>query len=130
MINKGNNKRKSIMKIIKKNPTKYKIRKGKIWCGWNGDERITQNAYGDECDEGEMIDNFIFETTLEYIGYSTGRTSIDFYFKDSEGTRYIAKISKFDEMIQKGLFNNKKITATFTFYKIGGSYTIGLYKEK
>jgi len=76
-----------------------------------------------------MIDNFIFETTLEYIGYTTARASIDFHFQDSEGTRYIAKISKFDEMVQKGLFNNKKITGTFTFYKIGESYTIGLYYE-
>lgn len=70
--------------------------------------------------ENDWVDNFEFVDTLTYDDYSTGRSSIGFNMKRTDGTLVNVFISDFSKMIP--LMSRGQITGRFTFVKKGSSY--------
>lgn len=66
------------------------------------------------------VDNFEFVDTLTYDDYSTGRSSIGFKMKRTDGTLVNVFISDFSKMIP--LMTRGQITGRFTFTKKGSNY--------
>lgn len=113
-----------MFKIIREKTTEYQIPKTKSKEG-------VQDFYLDLADDREeMVDNFIFEDTLTYVGYFKGKRIIDFYFSGTNNSKYIIKINKLHDIIIKGMFIGGKIKGTFTFYKVGNYYTLGLDRTR
>jgi len=71
-------------------------------------------------------DNFIFEDTLTYFDYVTGRSAIRFYFRGADEVTYSAGIAAMNDIIP--LMCRGKVTAQFTFRKQGQNYGIVLAK--
>lgn len=77
-----------------------------------------------------FVENRIFEDTLIYTGYSRGRSSAVFNFKDSTGATYQMFMTDFDDVLQtKGLVD-KQVTAFWTYCKRGQNFGIKLAKDK
>jgi hypothetical protein len=74
-------------------------------------------------------DNYIFSDTLYYVKYYTGKSSVTFEFKDSNGLRYTMSLMQFDALIKDKLFKNNSITADWTFVKRGQNYLIERVKD-
>lgn len=73
----------------------------------------------------EWRDNYVFEDTLIYKGYGRGRSSVTFYFDDSNGNTYEMFISDFDDLFRKlGGFTGLTISGKWTFVKKGKNYGI------
>lgn len=72
----------------------------------------------------EWRDNYIFEETLKYEGYSRGRSSVTMSFKDSKGHSYEMFISDFDDVITRKGFFGKSTRGKWTFVKKGQNYGI------
>lgn len=70
--------------------------------------------------KSKMVDNFIFEDTLEYESYGRGRSSISFTFKRQNGKTVSVFASNLIEFIP--YFIDGKITGLFTFVKKGQNY--------
>jgi hypothetical protein len=73
--------------------------------------------------EVTFVDNYIFEDTLHYINYYTGRSAIIFEFESKEGNIYTMFLTHFNDLLK-----NKKpvweITGRWTFTKCGVNYGI------
>lgn len=97
-----------------------------------GQYQIPFNDKGDQLDypspywrngkmaEPTMVDNFEFVDTLTYDDYSTGRSSVGFRMKRTDGTLVNVFISDFSKMIP--LLSRGQITGRFTFVKKGANY--------
>jgi hypothetical protein len=68
----------------------------------------------------KMVDNFIFEDTLEYEHFGRGRSSITFTFKRQNGKTVSVFASNLVEFIPH--FVDGKISGRFTFVKKGTNY--------
>lgn len=66
------------------------------------------------------VDNFVFVDTLTYDNYNTGRSSIGFRMKRTDGTIVNVFVSDFSKMIP--LLLRGQITGRFTFVKKGMNY--------
>ncbi len=72
--------------------------------------------------------NYIFESSLTYVGYSRGRSSIKAIFQDESGKKYEMFMVDFDLLLKaKGL--PKPITGRWFFRKQGSNYGICLINE-
>lgn len=70
-------------------------------------------------------DNYQFHDTLEYTGYSQGRSACHIYLKSVNNSReYHVTIKDFDLIIKKNKFNNNRIEGDFTFAKRGSNYML------
>lgn len=67
--------------------------------------------------------NVQFKTTLFYVGYGRGRSSIKFEFKDSDGKKFYMFATDLDALIKQGIVINE-INGTFEFIKRGQNYGI------
>jgi len=75
----------------------------------------------------QMIDNFQFEDTLQYDGYSRGRSSAKICFKSATtGKKYEMFLTDFDDLMNCRGFDKNTITGTWTFCKRGQNYGIKL----
>lgn len=70
--------------------------------------------------EPTWVDNFEFVDTLTYDNYSTGRSSVGFRMKRTNGTIVNVFLSDFSKMIP--LLSRGQITGRFTFTKKGANY--------
>lgn len=69
--------------------------------------------------------NFEFYDTLQYIGYSRGRSSIKIQFIClSCGTTVEMFISDFDDMMEREGLHGKHVSGRFTFVKRGKNYGV------
>lgn len=71
----------------------------------------------------DLVDNFIFEDTLHYVDYSTGRSSVLFKFRSDKGDSYGMFLSEFNKLLQdkKEVWN---LEGKWTFVKRGANYGI------
>ena len=83
--------------------------------GRTGDHYGVANAW---------IDNFEFEDTLEYVGYTRGRSSAYFEFKRTDGGKVCMFLTDFEDVIRKLV--EGRITDKFTFTKRGQNYGVRL----
>lgn len=63
------------------------------------------------------------ELTLQYIGYTRGRSAVTFWWKDQDGHQYPMFLTDFDDMFTKHL-SSTIIHAVFTYQKRGQNYGI------
>lgn len=125
-----------MIEIIKEKPNKnYKIfisDDGEhIHTGWKG------YATGHGSDSYEERDNCVFKLRLRYTTSSKGRSSVNFWFKDSMKRAYMMTMTAFENlyrMVIKGDISHDDkgwFTATYTLRKQGDTYTLWiLEKEK
>lgn len=88
------------------------------------DEQGDLVTYPNRC--AEWRDNYEFEDTLEYEGYSRGRSSVTIIFTGSTGVKYEMFVSDFDEVIRTKGLDGKIVTAKWTFVKKGQNYGLKL----
>ena len=81
-------------------------------------------------DNVEFVENRKFKETLTYIGYSRGRSSAVFLFKDSTGAKYQMFMTDMDDMLRSKDIVDGKITGTWTYVKRGRNFGIRLIKEE
>jgi len=74
-------------------------------------------------------DNYFFEATLTYDGFSRGRSAAGFDLKDEEGHLYYLMMSEMDRIMALGGWDGNKITGKWTFVKKGQNYGITLIER-
>lgn len=78
----------------------------------------------------EWVKNKVFEETLEYIGYSRGRSSATFQFKDSTGADYSIFMKDMNDLLMTKDIINGEIKGFWTYCKRGKNFGIRLATEK
>jgi hypothetical protein len=84
----------------------------------------------------KLIDNIIFKATLLPEGFSRGRSAVHYYFKDAaSGTVFNMKGAKVEELLKaiaKGEVQilDRGFRSTWTFFKQGQNFSIGLWRKK
>lgn len=90
---------------------------------------ISQYNPSTECWEIDWRDNYVFEATLTYAGFSRGRSAAGFELVDEEGHLYYLMMSEMDRIMALGGWDGNKITGKWTFVKKGQNYGIMLIKR-
>lgn len=85
----------------------------------------TSSWYGGD----EWRPNKPFECTLQYEGFSRGRSSAGFAFKDQDGHSYWMFMTDMDDLIRAGA-RPLEVRGTFEFVKRGQNYGIKFLEEK
>lgn len=73
-------------------------------------------------------DNFVFEDTISYDGYSRGRSAAYFHFKGTNDKSMTMFLSDFEDVIP--YLNNGKVSGKFTFCKKGQNYGVKMIFDK
>lgn len=133
------------MKVIRKNPTKYKIFRmtKEVWLGYNDakEEAIKElrTVYLDYRDSyfdknGEAIDNFVFEDIIIPNSFYRGRSAAGFVFTDKDKNQFTMKISKVEELLKAIADRRVQVIeggfkGLFTFVKQGENYSLRLVED-
>lgn len=81
---------------------------------WSGDR-----AYKEE---KNLIENYEFEATLTYGGFTRGRSSLNIIWKDEKRKSiYYSGMSLLHEALTQGFVEGSRISGTFCFKKQGTS---------
>lgn len=72
----------------------------------------------------EQVDNYFFDATLTFIGFSRGRSSVKVIFQDIKGIEYEMFATNFSDLVKGCLLDNGVITGEWSFCKRGQNYGI------
>lgn len=88
------------------------------------DSHGNMNSYPER---GSILkDNFVFEETMTYYSYSTGRSSVTVEWKDSKGRTYSMFMTEFDSLIRTKRLSGDSIKGKWTFRKQGSNCSLVL----
>lgn len=87
-------------------------------------------AYPTSTRDVEWVSNKVFKETLNYIGFSRGRSSATFVFKDGTGAEYPMFMKDMDELLSTKNIDEGRVSGFWTFCKRGQNYGIRLATEK
>ena len=73
----------------------------------------------------EWRDNYIFNDTLQFIGFNNMGTSVQAKFKSlTDGKSYTMFLSELERCINIDVIHDRKIKGAFTFVKKGTNFSI------
>ena len=86
------------------------------------DDKGNQLHYPQQSWQGPMVwePNHEWDGTIEYEGYSRGRSAAYFNFVRDNGTKITMFLKEFEDVVK--LLNRGRLTGKFTFIKRGQNY--------